>query len=270
VGVTIDADARSLVTPRRSTGALLAAATLGIAACTADDEPIDPPPVAEPDPDADGGEPDDTPDGGPPGDGDDEALDDGAGDGAPDDDGLDDRDADDDGTAAAEGDGQDVPPLDVEPSTGESEAVQSSGARLTLTDVRVGTHDGFDRVTLEVEGDGTVGWFARADDEGRTHGKGEEVDVEGDHVLTVALRGMELPPERPEDVTPFAAEADRSDGALGPRVQAPTGAVALTEVVVGGVFEGQKQVFLGTAEEVPFRITRFEEPERLVIDLVHP
>jgi hypothetical protein len=247
------------VTPRRSTGALLAAATLGVAACTADDEPVDPPPLAEPDPAPDDDALDDQ-----------DADEDGDGvDDAPDD-ALDDQDADEDGVAAPEGDGEDVPPLDVEPTTGESEAVQSSGARLTLTDVRVGTHDGFDRVTLEVEGDGAVGWFARGDDEGRTHGKGEEVDVEGDHVLTVALRGMELPPERPEDVTPFAAEDERSDGAIGPRVEAPTDAVALTEVVVGGVFEGQKQVFLGTVEEVPYRVTRFEGPERLVIDLVHP
>jgi hypothetical protein len=73
---------------------------------------------------------------------------------------------------------------------------------------------------------------------------------------------MELPPERDDDLDAFADDTDR--------VTAPDEAVVLTEVAIGGVFEGQKQVFLGLTEEVPVRVARFEGPERVVIDLVHP
>jgi hypothetical protein len=73
---------------------------------------------------------------------------------------------------------------------------------------------------------------------------------------------MELPPERDGDLDAFVDETDR--------VAAPGEAAVLTEVVVGGVYEGQKQVFLGLTEEVPVRVARFEDPERVVIDLDHP
>jgi hypothetical protein len=239
-------------------GSLLAAAVLGLAACgDGADEPADPPPATddgtaadddEPDPDVDDDpEPDPDPD---------EDVD-----GEPDDVGEPDDDA------PEEGEGEDVPPLDIEETTGESEAVQSSGARLTLTDVRVGTHDGFDRVTLELGGEGAAGWFTSVSEEAQNHGRGDTVELDGSHALTVALRGIELPPERDGDVDPYVPEDAGEDR---PRIDAPAGSAVLTEVVVGTVFEGQKQVFLGLDDEVAYRITRFEDPERVVIDLVHP
>lgn len=153
-------------------------------------------------------------------------------------------------------------PLPGDATADDQEQAQSSDARLTLSDVRVGTHEGFDRVTLEVTGDGAVGWFTQLDDEARTHGRGDVVELAGDHALTVAIRGAELPPDRDDDVTAFADEHDR--------VAAPDGAAVLTEVVIGTVYEGQKQVFVGLTEPTAYRVARFEDPERIVIDLVHP
>jgi hypothetical protein len=181
-------------------------------------------------------------------------------------DGTDADDADDaDGTEADDGSAtgpEGTEPLRTEATTEDQEAPESSGARLTLTDVRVGAHDGFDRVTLELSGEGAVGWFTQLDTEARNHGRGDLVELDGEHALTVALRGMELPPERDDDLAAFADDTDR--------VEAPGETVVLTEVAIGGVFEGQKQVFLGLTEEVPVRVARFEGPERVVIDLVHP
>lgn len=255
---------RSWWGPRWSGRPLLAAgaaAALVLGACAGDDG-ADPAPPADEQPgdpaddglDTDAGVTD-------PGATDDGPTDDGTAgdtDGAATDDGTVDDGATDGEAAGPEG----AAPLTVEASTEDQEQPQSSGARLTLTDVRVGTHDGFDRVTLEVAGDGAVGWFTRLDAEARNHGKGDLVELDGAHALTVALRGMELPPERDDDVAAFADDTER--------VAAPDDASALTEVAVGGVFEGQKQVFLGLTEEVPVRVARFESPERLVIDLVHP
>jgi hypothetical protein len=251
----------------------LVAAAVSLAAC-ADDEPERPGPVPdaseapEPDPDADPDEgalddgpvtdedPDlDDPDlsGEDPEDG---AADAGTADGTADagaDAGTADGTADD-----GSEDEDDVPPLD-EVATPDEREEASDGSDLTVTAVRVGAHDGFDRVTVELAGDAGAGWFASYTDGATEDGSGREVDVAGGGVLTLSVRGVVLPPDRPEDVDPF-------DGTT---VAAPEGAGTLTEVVEGVVYEGQHQLFLGVDEEVPFRLERLEDPQRIAIDLVH-
>jgi hypothetical protein len=41
------------------------------------------------------------------------------------------------------------------------------------------------------------------------------------------------------------------------------------EVVDDNVVEGQRLFHLGLRDEVPYRIARLEDPERVVIDLLH-
>jgi hypothetical protein len=153
-----------------------------------------------------------------------------------------------------------VPPLSGDATTADGEQEPGGDVALTLTDVRVGSHDGFDRVVMELEGDGQVGWFITAGDRAIHDGSGEEIEMAGDGVLTVALRGILIPPDRPAGVEGFPS------GRVGP----PSGAGALTEIQVGHIFEGQQQVFVGTTRPVAYRIARFDGPQRLVIDLVHP
>jgi hypothetical protein len=187
-----------------------------------------------------------------------EPLDD---DGTADDDGADEPapdpdDADtgtDDGTTSA-------PPLGTESSTDDRDQEPEGLPNLWLTDVRVGVHDGFDRVVFELDGDGTIGWFTTSDDQASEQGSGAPIDVAGDAVIDVALRGILIPPDRPTGTVAFEED----------RVAAPAGAQVLTEVVVGIIFEGQQQVVIGLDEQVPYRIARFDDPQRVVIDLVHP
>lgn len=170
----------------------------------------------------------------------------------------------DDATAPSEDDPEPseeatgVPPLDVEAAADDRDE-PNAGTDLTVTDVRVGTHDGFDRVTVELAGEAEVGWFAGWTDEAIEDGSGRRVDVGGDAVLTLAVRGVLLPPERPEEVDAWDGET----------VTAERGSEVLVEVVEGVLFEGQQQLFLGADREVPFRIARLEDPQRIVIDLVH-
>lgn len=168
-----------------------------------------------------------------------------------------DDDAPTDG-ADAPGETPGAAPLDADASA-EDRDEPNDGADLTVTDVRVGTHEGFDRVTVELGGDATVGWFAGWTDQAIEDGSGRTVDVGGDAVLTLAVRGVLLPFDRPDDVEAWDGET----------VTAATGSDVLVEVVEGVLFEGQQQLFLGTEREVPFRIARLDDPQRIVIDLEH-
>ena len=122
---------------------------------------------------------------------------------------------------------------------------------LQLVDVRVGEHDGFDRVVLELSGTATPGWGVAWSDEAVAEGSGDVVPLEGDHVLTISASGTAMP-----DAGSFEVPAR-----LG-----PAGSVA--EVQVNGWFEGYTQVFAGVeGDERPFRVFTLTDPPRLVVDI---
>ena len=142
---------------------------------------------------------------------------------------------------------------DTRPDT----AVPSPGAAVTVTDVRVGRFEGFDRVVVEVDGTGLPGWDARYVPEARSAGSGFRVDVAGDAVLRLILTGVGLPGDT--GIPPYAG-ADPLP-AVGPAVR---------EVVLDGIFEGQMAAFLGVTAERPFRVYRLQNPGRVVVEVLHP
>src|SRR4051812_37522773 len=70
-------------------------------------------------------------------------------------------------------------PADTSPDTQDA----SPGAAVTVTDVRLGHHDGFDRVVLEVHGTGTPGWGVRDVDVAGSQGRGEPLKGAGGRTL---------------------------------------------------------------------------------------
>ncbi|WP_347058862.1 GerMN domain-containing protein [Blastococcus sp. HT6-30] len=141
---------------------------------------------------------------------------------------------------------------DTRPDT----AAASPGAAVTVTDVRVGRHEGFDRVTLEVDGAGLPGWDARYVPEARSAGSGAPVDVAGEAVLRLVLTGVGLPGDT--GIPPYA----------GPD-PVVAGHPAVREVVLDAVFEGQMASFVGAAAERPFRVYRLQGPDRVVVEVLH-
>ncbi len=143
----------------------------------------------------------------------------------------------------------DGPPF---PESTDPQTAEPSGEwDLQLVDVRVGDHDGFDRVVLELSGTATPGWGVAWSDEAVAEGTGDVVPLEGDHVLTISASGTALP-------EPGSFEVPARLG--------PAGAVA--EVQVNGWFEGYTQVFAGVeGEERPFRVFTLADPPRLVVDI---
>jgi hypothetical protein len=110
---------------------------------------------------------------------------------------------------------------------------------------------------FETEGDGVPGWFVEYGD-ATAQGSGDPVEVEGEVTLRVAIDMVTLPPDLPEGIEVW--DGDRLDG--------PPGGVAL-EVVEDTIFEGYHTFFVGVDEERPFLVDRFEDPQRVVIDVFH-
>lgn len=141
------------------------------------------------------------------------------------------------------------------PATTEQSTAEPDGWPLAVTDVRVGTHDSFDRLVFEIAGDGDAGWLVEYVDDPRSQGSGHPVDVDGDAVLRVALRGIAYPddaPEEPDD---------------GPERIQPEGTGAIVEVLQDVLYEGYQDVFVGLDAERPYRVERLTDPQRVVIDL---
>ena len=143
----------------------------------------------------------------------------------------------------------DGPPF---PQTSDPQTAEPSGDwDLQLVDVRLGDHDGFDRVVLELSGTATPGWGVSWEDEAVADGSGDVVPLEGDRVLTISASGTAMP-------EPGSFEVPARLGPAG----------ALAEVQVNGWFEGYTQVFAGIkGDPRPFRVFTLTHPPRLVVDV---
>lgn len=138
------------------------------------------------------------------------------------------------------------------PTSTEPQTVEPTGDwDLQLQDVRLGDHDGFDRVVLEFSGTAGPGWGVAWSEEAVADGSGEVVPLDGDRVLTISASGTAMP----------------EPGSFGTHQRiGPSGQVA--EVQVNGWFEGYTQVFAGfRGEERPFRVFALADPPRVVVDV---
>jgi hypothetical protein len=160
------------------------------------------------------------------------------------------------GTPATEGDGStDAPPFpaNTDPDSGEA----SADSFVTVTQIRTGLHDGYDRVVFEVDGTGAPGWDVRYVDEATGQGSGNSIPVQGNAILQVTITGVGYPTETGIE------EYDGSAPLPG------AGTEVLAEVVWDSTFEGTSVAFVGSRERTPFRVYLLQNPTRLVLDVVH-
>lgn len=140
----------------------------------------------------------------------------------------------------------------------EADVSDASGdARVTVSDIRVGRHDGFDRVVLEVGGEGRPGWDIRYVDEASSQGSGDPVEVAGDAVLQLTVTGAGYPYDTGVEEFPMAETVSAPDTEV------------VTEVAFDGTYEGTSVVFVGTQARAPFRIYLLEGPTRVVLEVAH-
>lgn len=148
-----------------------------------------------------------------------------------------------------------TPPFaaNTEPDTAEP----GGAAVLTVTDLRVGTHEGYDRVVFDLGGSGTPGWRVEYVDEALDDGSGNPVAVDGDVILQVVISGTAMPTD---------SGVEEYDGGT----VDPDDTEAVEQVVYRFWFEGYTTAFVGVdGERKPFRVFSLTDPARVVVDVQH-
>jgi hypothetical protein len=155
----------------------------------------------------------------------------------------------------------------AEPCTfsGASAAAHGGDGAAThlLTDVRVGVHDCFERVTFEFkpmpgDGAGPVSWKVAYEPGPITEdGSGRPVAVKGASHLVVHLSAQSA------DLT----KADAPPTYTGPTSLQAAGATRIQQVRRTGDFEGYITWVIGLDKARPFKVTTGDDPSRVIVDV---
>ena len=121
--------------------------------------------------------------------------------------------------------------------------------------VRVGHHEGYDRVVWEFAGSGRPTYKVHYVDTPLGDGSGDPVPVRGDAFVEVLITSVGIPAAG----TPRPPDAPAS---------ALAGTVVAQAFSIYGGFEGYGQSFIGIlGEQRPLRVTTLTNPTRLVVDV---
>jgi len=158
--------------------------------------------------------------------------------------GADETPADEPGTSAL---GSPDMSVKMQPPGGEQE--------LMVTGIRVGDHEGFDRVVFDLAGEGEPGWYAELTDTPAQQGSGFPVEYEGATALYLTIQG-----------TPYPTGTDRDADLIdhGPH----PGGGGITGINFSSVFEAHSEFIIGLDGRYPFSVTYLEGPKRVVVDFV--
>jgi hypothetical protein len=126
-----------------------------------------------------------------------------------------------------------------------------------ITDVRIGEHDGYDRVVFEFEQGTPEFTLDRATPPFIQDGSGEPVDVEGTSFLGLTMRGG-------------TKQTDAGTSSYDGPTDFDAGMPGLVHLIEGGDFERQSTWYFGLAAESCVRVLVLEDPPRVVIDIEHP
>lgn len=138
-------------------------------------------------------------------------------------------------------------------------AAPSLGAVLTVTDVRVARHEGFDRVVYELAGSGLPGWTVGYVSQAVQDGSGMIIELEGRSTLWVSISGSGYPSQT--GAVPFSH----------PTTVRGDQTTAVTEVQGWSAFEGTTGSFIGVSgRDLPYRVFLLDDPVRVVVDVEHP
>jgi hypothetical protein len=170
-------------------------------------------------------------------------------------------------TAAAPVDPTPTTPPSAAPCTfsGATDATQGGGDAPTrlLTDVRVGAHDCYERVTFELkpqkgDADGPVAWKAAYESPPVTEdGSGRPVRVKGTAFLVVTLSATGA------DLSQEAAPATYT----GPTSIEAADSTRIQQVRRTGDFEGVVTWVIGLDKKRPFHVSTEDGPTRVIVDV---
>ncbi|GAA1166654.1 AMIN-like domain-containing (lipo)protein [Nesterenkonia sandarakina] len=128
-----------------------------------------------------------------------------------------------------------------------------------LVEVRVGRHEGFDRVVFEHSGPSELAYQVEYIDQPTDQGMGAPIDVPGEAYLSISVSGIGFNPSQHD-----------SDAVLSGPVE---GVQTQSDLVQGihalGTFESQSGYFIGLDQQRDFRVQMAEDPVRIIVDLAH-
>jgi hypothetical protein len=128
-------------------------------------------------------------------------------------------------------------------------------AAVNLADVRIGAHEGFDRIVFETNRASAYD-IQRALPPFFQDGSGRELNVAGDSFFRITLTGT------------TKQLGDGSSSYTGPTSFTPAGMSSVTSLVEGGDFESVSTWYVGVhGLGACMRVTTLDGPSRLVIDI---
>lgn len=130
----------------------------------------------------------------------------------------------------------------------------SEPAQLAVVGVRVGAHEGFDRVVVDLEGEGEPGWFIDYTSTPMQETVGRPLHVAGNSFLNINVDGT---------VYPFELGKDNN---VPVKMAGDTGNVI--DVISAGTYEGRSQIVVGLRSELPYSVQVLDNPKRVVVDIV--
>jgi hypothetical protein len=130
--------------------------------------------------------------------------------------------------------------------------------RANVTDVRIATHDGYDRVVFEFAGGLPEVSLDRAEPPFTHDASGAPIDVAGSSFLRLTMRGGTK--QTDEGTSSYAGPTDFD-----------AGFATLVQLIEGGDFEAQSTWYFGLASDACVRVLTLPDAEsaRLVIDVEH-
>ena len=146
---------------------------------------------------------------------------------------------------------------DLEAFTCDLPIVEDGSATIAnIVDVRVGTHDGYDRVVFEFEQGTPELTLDRAEPPFTEDASGMPMEVDGDAFLGLRMRGG-------------TRQTDAGTSSYDGPTDVSPGFPTLVHLIEGGDFERQSTWYLGLTGESCVRVLLLDAPPRLVIDVEH-
>ena len=140
------------------------------------------------------------------------------------------------------------------PFTLEDTHLQNPGhPELQIEDVRAGSHEGVDRVVVELSGTGTPNVLAGYTPDPRQQASGLPLVPAGNAYFELIIQGV-----------PWSMGL--SDADLAKADPAGVAAGGIQEIADGGIFEADTQYIVGLNAQRPYNLYLLENPTRVVVD----
>ncbi|WP_300343469.1 hypothetical protein [Nesterenkonia sp.] len=133
------------------------------------------------------------------------------------------------------------------------------GEELLLEEVRVGHHEGYDRIVFEHTGQGAPGWYAEYVEDAVEPGSGFPLEVHGEAILYVSVVGL----------VPGNAGAEQGQLEISGPIDHP--GTVFRGVLTTFVHHGAASYYIGLDERREYRVSVWEHEEgpRLIIDVLN-